>query len=142
MARVTIEDCLKVIDNAFDICSLAGRRAKDLAAGAEPLVDCNDKPTVIALREIAAEKIGMDYFEISNKEKIESQLFGSGITEEEVVNELSQQLEENPSPHTADTSSVIAEIKPEEPLETKEVAIEVPVETKEVSEDPSEIKPE
>ena len=75
MARLTIEDCLKVIDNAFDICSLAGRRAKDLASGAEPLIDCNDKPTVIALREIAAEKIGMDYFEISNKEKIESQLF-------------------------------------------------------------------
>ena len=145
MARVTIEDCLKVIDNAFDICSLAGRRAKDLAAGAEPLVDCNDKPTVIALREIAAEKIGMDYFEISNKEKIESQLFGSGITEEEVVNELSQQLEENPSPHTSeapDASSLTEEIKAEEPLETKEVAIEVPLETKEVSEDPSEIKSE
>ena len=88
MARITIEDCLKVIDNAFDICSLAGRRAKDLASGAEPLIDCNDKPTVIALREIAAEKIGMDYFEISNKEKIESQLFGSGITEEEVVNKI------------------------------------------------------
>ena len=145
MARVTIEDCLKVIDNAFDICSLAGRRAKDLAAGAEPLIDCNDKPTVIALREIAAEKIGMDYFEISNKEKIESQLFGSGITEEEVVNELSQQLEENPSSHTSeasDASSLTEEIKPEEPLETKEVAIEVPLETKEVSEDPSEIKSE
>ena len=142
MARVTIEDCLKVIDNAFDICSLAGRRAKDLAAGAEPLIDCNDKPTVIALREIAAEKIGMDYFEISNKEKIESQLFGSGITEEEVVNELTQQLEENPSSHLADDSSVIAEIKPEEPLQTNEVAIEIPLETKEVSEDPSEIKSE
>ena len=58
MARVTIEDCLKVIDNAFDICSLAGRRAKDLSAGAEPLIESNDKPTVIALREISEEKIG------------------------------------------------------------------------------------
>ena len=104
MARITIEDCLKVIDNAFDICSLAGRRAKDLAAGAEPLVDCDDKPTVIALREIAAEKIGMDYFEVSNKEKIESQLFGSSITEEEVVNELSQQLDEMPSTESLSSS--------------------------------------
>ena len=140
MARITIEDCLKVIDNAFDICSLAGRRAKDLASGVEPLIDCNDKPTVIALREIAAEKIGMDYFEISNKEKIESQLFGSGITEEEVVNELSQQLDETPSPLTAEV--VDAPSETEEPLETKEVAIEAPLETEEVTEDLKEIKSE
>ena len=66
MARITIEDCLENLDNAFDICALAGKRAKDLAAGAEPLVDSQDKPTVIALREISAGKIGMDYFEISN----------------------------------------------------------------------------
>ena len=97
MARITIEDCLENLDNAFDICALAGKRAKDLAAGAEALVDSQDKPTVIALREISAGKIGMDYFEISNKEKIESQLFGDGISEEEVINELSQQLEEAPS---------------------------------------------
>ena len=140
MARITIEDCLKVVDNAFDICSLASRRAKDLAAGAEPLIDCDYKPTVIALREIAAEKIGMDYFEISNKEKIESQLFGSGITEEEVVNELSQQLDETPSPLTAEV--VDAPSETEEPLETKEVAIEAPLETEEVTEDLKEIKSE
>ena len=59
MARITIEDCLKVIDNAFDICSLAGRRAKDLAAGAEPLIDCDDKPTVIALREIGGGNVSI-----------------------------------------------------------------------------------
>ena len=96
MARVTIEDCLKIMDNAFDICALAGKRAKDLSAGAEPLIDAKDKPTVIALREIAQEKIGMDYFEISNKEKIESQLFGNdGIAEEEIVEELNTQVSQN-----------------------------------------------
>ena len=147
MARITIEDCLKVIDNAFDICSLAGRRAKDLAAGAEPLIDCDDKPTVIALREIAAEKIGMDYFEISNKEKIESQLFGSGITEEEVVNELSQQLGEIPSveslsssapTETIDASSEASSEVTEDLGQTKEVPLEI---TK-VAEDSEEIKSE
>ena len=97
MARITIEDCLEELDNAFDICALAGKRAKDLASGADPLVESKDKPTVIALREISAGKIGMDYFEISNKEKIESQLFGDGISEEEVITELSQQLEEMPT---------------------------------------------
>ena len=82
----------------------------------------------------------MDYFEISNKEKIESQLFGSGITEEEVVNELSQQLDETPSPLTAEV--VDAPSETEEPLETKEVAIEAPLETEEVTEDLKEIKSE
>ena len=98
MARITIEDCLKEIDNAFDICALAGKRAKDLASGAEAFVDSKDKPTVKALREIADQKIDMDYFDISNKEKIESQLFGdgSGISEEEVIEELSNQLDELP----------------------------------------------
>ena len=49
MARITIEDCLENMDNAFDICALAGKRAKDLASGAEPLIDSQDKPTVICL---------------------------------------------------------------------------------------------
>jgi DNA-directed RNA polymerase subunit omega len=92
MARVTIEDCLKEIDNTFDICSLASKRAKDIASGAEPMVDCKDKPTVIALREIAEKKINMDYFDISNAEVSEGQLH-SGISEEEVIEELGQQLD-------------------------------------------------
>jgi DNA-directed RNA polymerase subunit omega len=147
MARITIEDCLKVIDNAFDICSLAGRRAKDLAAGAEPLIDCDDKPTVIALREIAAEKIGMDYFEISNKEKIESQLFGSsGITEKEVVNELSQKLDEMPSVESLSSSlTETLEVSDKAPLEVKEGSDQVneaPLEIKKVTEDSDEIKSE
>ena len=149
MARITIEDCLKVIDNAFDICSLAGRRAKDLAAGAEPLIDCDDKPTVIALREIAAEKIGMDYFEISNKEKIESQLFGSGITEEEVVNELSQKLDEMPSVESLSSSSTETlntsgevEEAPSGVIEDLGKTNESPLEIKKVTEDSEEIKSE
>ena len=111
MARITIEDCLKVMDNAFDICALAGRRAKDLAAGAEPLIDSNDKPTVIALREISAGKVTMDYYEISNKEKIESQLFGDGISEEEVINELSQKLEEIPTTENLVTNNIVEDNK-------------------------------
>ena len=78
---------------------------RDRASGADPLVESNVKPTVIALREISAGKIGMDYFEISNKEKIESQLFGDGISEEEVITELSQQLEEMPSTESLASSS-------------------------------------
>ena len=55
MARITVEDCLKNIDNQFDLVMTAARRARQLANGAEPLVELeNDKPTVVALREIAA----------------------------------------------------------------------------------------
>ena len=117
MARITIEDCLEELDNAFDICALAGKRAKDLASGADPLVESKDKPTVIALREISAGKIGMDYFEISNKEKIESQLFGDGISEEEVITELSQQLEEMPSTESLASSGNQQDISNDDTLD-------------------------
>jgi len=89
MARVTIEDCLANIDNAFDIVTLASRRAKDLIDGSEPLVDCKDKPTVVALREIAAAEVGMDYFKTSSKEKIDNKL-QDAITEEEIISEINQ----------------------------------------------------
>ncbi len=55
MARITVEDCLQHVDNMFDLVLIAAKRARRLANGAEPLVDWeNDKPTVVALREIAA----------------------------------------------------------------------------------------
>lgn len=54
MARITVEDCLKKIDNQFDLVMTAAKRARRLANGAEALVELeNDKPTVVALREIA-----------------------------------------------------------------------------------------
>jgi DNA-directed RNA polymerase subunit omega len=54
MARVTVEDCLDNVDNRFNLILLASKRARQLAGGVEPLVDWdNDKPTVVALREIA-----------------------------------------------------------------------------------------
>lgn len=58
MARITVEDCMNEIDNIFDMILLASKRAKRIANGADPLVDLeNDKPTVIALREIADGKM-------------------------------------------------------------------------------------
>ncbi len=54
MARITVEDCLKNIDNRFDLVLTATKRARQISHGAEPLVEIeNDKPTIIALREIA-----------------------------------------------------------------------------------------
>ena len=58
MARITVEDCLEKIDNRFQLVLVATKRARQLAMGASPMVEEeNDKPTVIALREIAEGKI-------------------------------------------------------------------------------------
>lgn len=59
MARVTVEDCLDKVDNRFELIMVASKRAREISNdGAEALVtEDNDKPTVIALREIAEGKI-------------------------------------------------------------------------------------
>lgn len=59
MARVTVEDCLEHVENRFELVMVASKRARQLATGGrEPLVPPeNDKPTVIALREMAANKL-------------------------------------------------------------------------------------
>jgi DNA-directed RNA polymerase subunit omega len=65
MARITVDDCLKLIPNRFDLTLAATYRARQLCNGAAPMVEANrDKPTVIALREMAQQKYGV---EILNK---------------------------------------------------------------------------
>lgn len=55
MARLTVEDCLEHVNNRFDLIIKASKRARQLAMGAEPGVEWdNDKPSVVALREIAS----------------------------------------------------------------------------------------
>lgn len=54
MARITVEDCLDHVENMFQLVLVAAKRARQLANGAEAMVEWeNDKPTVVALREIA-----------------------------------------------------------------------------------------
>ena len=61
MARITIEDCLKKIPNRFDLTLSASVRARQIARGAEPMLQADgDKATVIALREMAAGNYGIE----------------------------------------------------------------------------------
>jgi DNA-directed RNA polymerase subunit omega len=53
LARVTVEDCLEKVNNRFALVILAAERARQLANGGRPLVRCDNKPAVTALREIA-----------------------------------------------------------------------------------------
>ena len=126
MARVTIEDCLDKIDNAYDIVSLASQRAKDILDGSEPKIDYSGKPSVIALKEIAEGLIDMSYFETRRKEKIEEQL-SEAIAEEEAIadiNDDAQQLAQTePSISSVespeDTTQMDSEISTEENTEDK-----------------------
>jgi DNA-directed RNA polymerase subunit omega len=61
MARITIDDCLARIPNRFELTLAATNRARQITSGAAPLLEPDrDKPTVIALRELAAGKVGIE----------------------------------------------------------------------------------
>ncbi len=72
MARVTVEDCLEQVESRFDLVLKAARRARDLiSTSAEPLVEPeNDKPTIIALREIAEGLLDENYTSPSDTDEV------------------------------------------------------------------------
>jgi DNA-directed RNA polymerase subunit omega len=86
MARITVEDCLDRIDNRFEMVLTATKRARQISNGADPLVEEeNDKPTVIALREIAdglvdPESVNVIQAEIEAAEAFDSQLEDDDFT--------------------------------------------------------------
>ena len=65
MARVTVEDCLEHVENRFELVMVASKRSREIdVRGAQPMVEWeNDKPTVVALREIAEGFVGPDILE-------------------------------------------------------------------------------
>jgi len=83
MARTTVEDCLDNVDNRFQLVLIASKRAREIAMGADPLVERdNDKPTVIALREIAE---GLVDASILEKTSARQHAEESIVSEEELV---------------------------------------------------------
>ena len=86
MARITVEDCLKQIPNRYEMVKLAAKRVKKLAVdGREPTVDPeDDKPTVIALREIAAGLVTFDNIDSFNFDALEEELSEQLISDEDL----------------------------------------------------------
>lgn len=71
MARVTVEDCLNNVDNRFQLVLVATKRARQISLGSEPFVEEeNDKPTVLALREIAEGLVTRDILDDSIEEEV------------------------------------------------------------------------
>ena len=87
MARITVEDCLEHVENRFDLVLLAARRARQIAQGADPLVPPeNDKPTVLALREIAENLINT-----SSMDEMEAQAEIEKIaTDDDLIRQIAQ----------------------------------------------------
>lgn len=90
MARVTVEDCLQHVDNRFDLVLKATKRARQLTSGKEPFLEWdNDKPAVMALREIAA---GLVTDEVLNAPEIaeRDEAVAGVISELEAADEVGQ----------------------------------------------------
>ncbi|VAW59918.1 DNA-directed RNA polymerase omega subunit [hydrothermal vent metagenome] len=86
MARLTVEDCLPNVDNRFHLVLVAAKRARQIAMGAEALVEIdNDKPTVLALREISAGLVGP---EILNEKSEELNMMPAAISADEISKEM------------------------------------------------------
>lgn len=72
MARLTVEDCLEHVDNRYNLVILAAKRARQIIFGANPLVEEDkDKPTVMALREIAEGLVTMNNIDEINKTNVD-----------------------------------------------------------------------
>ncbi|MDH3689726.1 MAG: DNA-directed RNA polymerase subunit omega [Gammaproteobacteria bacterium] len=96
MARITVEDCLDNVDNRFQLVLVATKRARQLGLGSEALVpENNDKPTVIALREIAE---GL----VTNKILDETPPEPEAVTQEGEMMELLGELQPDANPTPAE----------------------------------------
>jgi len=72
MARITVEDCLKNVENRFALVMLSVKRTKQLYAGADPLIKCDNRDIITSLREIASNVVKqVDKEEIKDKKKQE-----------------------------------------------------------------------
>jgi len=91
MARITVEDCLKKVDNRFELIHLSAKRVRQLRKGAEPLVQSKNTDVVVSLREIAAG----DVFQV-DEEEMQNLL---------IENEESSDYQETPEQTTEEAST-------------------------------------
>ena len=92
MARITVEDCLDKVDNRFELVMVSSKRARQIQIeGKDPMVSVdNDKPTVVALREIAD---GL----VTNEILVEKPSVELGEVEEEMAEAVAEQQDDTPT---------------------------------------------
>ena len=94
MARVTVEDCVLVVPNRFELCLIANNRAKSILSGAPTSLDAKEKPSVIALREIADGLINIDRIRQNIIESTKNRGFNANNIDDSVKEETSQAIAE------------------------------------------------
>jgi DNA-directed RNA polymerase subunit omega len=98
MARITVEDCVTVVPNRFELCLVASNRAKSILSGASTSLDRKEKPAVIALREIAEGLVDVE----TVKKNIVRSIKNRGIVEVISSNaEITEIMEEEIANHVA-----------------------------------------
>jgi len=96
MARITVEDCVQNIPNRFELCLIAGSRAKNILSGAPTTLDKKEKPAVIALREIAYNLINVEVQKNNIITSIKNKGAVSTINEEgSIVDAIAEESEPN-----------------------------------------------
>jgi len=96
MARITVEDCVKVVPNRFELCLIASNRAKAILSGSNTSLDRKEKPSVIALREIANEVVDVDVIRENIINSIKNRNFvDNQSTDETVVDAIIDESEPN-----------------------------------------------
>ncbi len=98
MARITVEDCVEVVPNRFELCLIASNRAKAILSGSNTNLDRKEKPAVIALREIASDSIDVEaqrkniINSIKNRGMVDLNISSS---DENIVEAISEETESN-----------------------------------------------
>ena len=117
MARVTVEDCVEIVPNRFELVVLAAQRSREISAGAELTVDRdNDKNPVIALREIADKTVPVDELDDSLILSLQKQVESDEPEEDDMAMLMSSDWTPEPQPPAKpDPEYVEEERKPEGP---------------------------
>lgn len=100
MARITVEDCVTVVPNRFELCLVASNRAKSILSGAATELDRREKPAVIALREIGDNMVDVTAIKQNIVSSIKNRGMGeiakvandSGTSEEMIIEEVQGQM--------------------------------------------------
>jgi DNA-directed RNA polymerase subunit omega len=122
MARVTIEDCLDKVDNRFQLVLVATKRARQLANGVQPLVPWeNDKPTIVALREIADGLVGPSILEetVHSVFEDDEEEAVSAAAEETASPEAAVAVTDTESPEAAASEATAPDAEPDIPPATE-----------------------
>ena len=113
MARITVEDCLEKVENRFHLVRVASKRARQLMLGKTPTLEWdNDKPTVVALREIASGNINEEMLDAATQAEKEEENFSQSEVDAELSELISadnlESTEASDQEHSAEESTATA----------------------------------